>query len=310
MSAIVTLTMNPAVDLSGTAERLLVGRKTRCGVQVREPGGGGINVAGGIHALGGDALALYAAGGPSGIELERLLEEREVKQQRIVIQGDTRNDLAIREQATGKLFHFVFSGPTLSEEEWRRCLETVNGFQPVPDYLVLSGSLPPGVPEDFYAYAARAATERGTRVILDSSGPALRPALEAGVFLVKPNRKEFGQFGVPPDADHDTYLDAMQEMVNDDLAQVVIVTVGADGALLVSRAGDRLHLRPPPIEGVSPVGAGDSFVAVLTHQPACGSSLVEAFRYGIAAAAAAVSTSGTQLYSSDAIEQMYRSMLE
>ncbi|SCZ56170.1 1-phosphofructokinase family hexose kinase [Thiohalomonas denitrificans] len=310
MSAIVTVTMNPAVDLSGTAERLLVGHKTRCGTQVREPGGGGINVAGGIHALGGDALALYAAGGPNGNELERLLKDRGLKQQRIAIEGDTRNDLAIQEKATGKLFHFVFSGPSLSEREWQHCLESVNTVEPVPDYLVLSGSLPPGVPADFYAYAARAATERGTRVILDSSGPALRPTLEAGVFLVKPNRKEFGQFGVPEDAGHEIYLDAMQEMVNDGLAQVVIVTLGSDGALLVSRAGDRLHLRPPPVEGISPVGAGDSFVAVLTHQLARGNSLVEAFRYGIAAAAAAVLTPGTQLYSSDAIEQMYRRMIE
>lgn len=306
MRRIATLTMNPAVDLSGTVERMIVGGKSRCGEQNRDPGGGGINVARGIHELGGEVLALYPAGGNSGDELEALLDARGISQQRISVAGRTRENLAVREVSTGKPYHFVFTGPELAEEEWRRCLEALEKLEPTPDFLVLSGSLPPGVPDDFYAQIAKMANQREIRVVLDTSGSALRPALETGVYAVKPNRREFQRLGVPHEADHDTYFDAMEKLIADGAAQVVIVTLGPEGALLVSQDGERSHLRPPPTDDVSPVGAGDSFIALFVYQLARDKSLLEAFRYGVAAAAAAVTTPGAELYQSDCIEQMYR----
>lgn len=306
MRKIATLTMNPALDLSGAAEQLIVGGKSRCGRQSRDPGGGGINVARGIHELGGDVLAIYPAGGTSGDELEALLAERGIAQQRIPVAGRTRENLAIREVSTDKPYHFVFTGPELTEGEWRRCLEAVARLEPVPQFLVLSGSLPPGVPDDFYAQIAQMAKQRDIRVILDTSGSALRAALDTGVFAVKPNRREFQRLGVPHDADCDTYFDAMEKLIEQGAAQVVIVTLGPDGALLVSQEGERFHLWPPPTEDVSPVGAGDSFIALFVHQLAHDKPLLEAFRYGVAAAAAAVTTPGAELYQSDCIEQMYR----
>ena len=307
MYKIATLTMNPALDLYGATENLLVGSKSRCGKQVRDPGGGGINVARGIHELGGEVLTIYPAGGASGDELETLLASRNIPQKRIPIAGRTRENVVIREESTGKPFHFVFPGPELSEAEWQQCLDTIKHLHSIPDYLVISGSLPPGVPFDFYTEVVRAANSREIRVILDTSGPALTQVLEnAGVYLVKPNRLEFQRLGVAEGADHDTYLDAMEKLILNGTAQVVIVTLGAEGALLVSREGERYHLRPPQTEDVSPVGAGDSFVALLVYQLTQGSTLLEAFRYGVAAAAAAVKTPGTELYRSDSIERMYR----
>lgn len=130
MDRIATLTMNPAVDLSGATERLLVGNKSRCGPQSRAPGGGGINVARGIHELGGEVLAICLAGGAGGDELETLLANRNIPQKRIPVAGPIRENLAIREEISGKLFHFVFPGPGLTEVEWRHCLDAIKHLHP------------------------------------------------------------------------------------------------------------------------------------------------------------------------------------
>ncbi|GGY76898.1 phosphofructokinase [Marinobacter zhanjiangensis] len=257
-----------------------------------------------LHRFGMDVVAIFTAGGPQGELLKRRLARETFTLHCVDIQDDTRQSLAVTERASGKLFHLVFSGPELQESEWQQCLDTFAALQPTPDYLVLSGSLPGGVPDDFYGNLARSAADRGTRVILDTSGKALSSSGEKGIYLTKLNYGEFVDLGYSGPRDHPSLLGAMKEMVDKGLTDNLIVTLDADGALLASSAGEKLHARPPETRVISHVGAGDSFVSVLVHQIDSGRTVAEAFRYGVAAAAVKVSTPGNQLMDLDKVESI------
>jgi 6-phosphofructokinase 2 len=279
MAAIVTLTMNPALDLTSDTEALDPGHKTRCAPPRRTPGGGGINVARGLR---------------------QLLAELDVPARTLPIIGDLRQNLSLRAHDTGEVLHLVFPGPELNEQEWQACDDAMASLDPVPDLVVMSGSLPPGVPLDFYAGVARRVAGRGSRVVLDTNGPALRATLDAGapLYLIKPNRNECRElFDVAGD-DPDDYLAALDDILRDGAAEAVVVTLGAQGAVLASR-DLRVYLRPPAIEGRAPVGAGDSFVSALVHRLAAGDALLLAAIDGVAAAAAAVKTRDTSLFRPD-----------
>ena len=297
--------MNPAVDLFGVTEELVDDGKSRCQSPSREAGGGGLNVARNLRRLGLDVLAVVPAGGLNGRQLEQMLRDDGLPFESINTENETRQNLAITERRSGRLIHFVFPGATLQESEWQQCLDVIGAVQPAPEFLVLSGSLPEGVPDDFYARAVRLARQQGTKVVLDTSGRALLAPMQEGVFLAKLNRREFGDLGYDGPDDYPSVLDAMGRRVEAGQAEALIVTLDADGALLASRDGLRLHLRPPPTRVISHVGAGDSFVTVLVYQLQRGLPLREAFQYGVAAAAAKVNTAGNQLPGLEKVEGIF-----
>jgi len=303
MSSVVTLTMNPSVDLVAETDRMdLSGAKTRSAEPSCYPGGGGINVARGIAALGGEVLAVYPSGGEIGQQLDRLVTEAGIEHRVTRIGGYTRQNVSLRERPDGRHLHLVFPGPRLGADEWRACADAVAGIEPPPDYLVMSGSLPPGVPADFYAQLAGRCAERGSRVMVDTSGPALEAVLEAGVYLLKPNRREFARlFDLSADG-QEGYVPRMRELVERGAAEAVVVTIGEAGALLAT-AERCVHVRPPDTPGRNPVGAGDSLVAGLVAGLAAGNDLVEALAQGVAAAAAAVKEGG-DLYRVDDLESI------
>lgn len=301
--------MNPSVDLFTVTDHLVDDGKSRCQPVTREPGGGGINVARNLHRMGIDTLAIFPAGGANGQLLKQLLTRDQLPFQSLEIINETRQSLAVTEKLSGKMFHFVFSGPEFQETEWRHCLAAVQDLRPSPEYLVLTGSLPPGIPDDFYGRLATTAMAQGVKVILDSSRKALAAPMKAGVYLAKLNRGEFADLGYSGSDDYQHMLAAMGEIVESGRAEALIVTLDAEGALLASRNGDRLHVRPPPTKVRSHVGAGDSFVSVLTYQLLRGKPLTEAFRYGVAAAAAKVQIPGNQLTELDRVEQIYQQIV-
>lgn len=305
MGKVATVTMNPSVDVFADARELAENGKTRCKNTTYEPGGGGINVARNLHRFGVDVVAILTTGGLQGELLKRLLAREAFTFHSVDIEQETRQSLAVTEQASGKLFHLVLPGPELKESEWRRCLETFEALKPGPDYLVLSGSLPGGVPTDFYGILARSAADRGTRVILDTSGKALSPSRGKGIYLTKLNFEEFCDIGYSGSDDHASMLQAMGQMVDEGLTDNLIVTLDAEGALLASNAGEKLHARPPQTRVISHVGAGDSFVSVLVYQLDRGKTVAEAFCYGVAAAAVKVSTPGNQLMDLEKVESIF-----
>jgi len=301
---VVTLTMNPSVDKNAVVAHVVADRKLRCEPPRHEPGGGGINVARAVGRLGGNALAVYPAGGAIGEMLRDLLDNEEVEHWPIEVEGMTRENLTVLEEASDRQFRFGMPGPTVQEEDYKRCLEALRSVHPSPDYLVASGSLPPGVPEDFYARVAHVAREMNCRLIVDTSEEALRAAADAGVYLLKPNMRELGQLAGKTIEDEKEQVTVAQGIVERGQAEAVVVSLGAGGALLVSD-GEPVRLRAPTVQIRSKIGAGDSMVAGITLALARGKSLEDATRFGVAAGAAAVMTPGTELCRREDTERLY-----
>jgi 6-phosphofructokinase 2 len=294
MPSILTLTMNPALDVSTRVPYVLPDRKLRCDEAKYEPGGGGINVARAIHRLGGEALAWFPIGGPAGEQLDRLLEEEGVVRRTLGVAGSTRENLNVLETVSGRQFRFCMPGHGLTPEEWNFFLEGFRALEPAPDFLVASGSLPPGVPEDFFARLAVLARERGTRFVLDTSGPALACAVEAGVYLLKPSLREFHALMGAQDGEESDLGRLAAEAVGKGWCEALVISLGARGAMLVTKT-DKERLAAPTVQVQSGVGAGDSMVAGIVLWLAQGRTLREAVRFGVATGAAAVMNPGTAL---------------
>lgn len=241
-----------------------------------------------------------------GVALDGLLDLHQLVRTKIPIAGETRISTAVHEKESGKEFRFLAEGPTVSESEWQACLEAVNEAR--CDYLVASGSLPKGVPDDFFARVAAVANERGIRFVLDTSGTALAQGLAGGgVFLVKPSLGEFRALTGQSLPTEEVIAAAAEAIVRRGEAENVAVTMGLDGALLVNKAGIQ---RMPALQvpTASAVGAGDSFLAAMVYALAAGRNAAEAFGFGIAAGAAAVLRPGTDLAAAADITRLHDAM--
>lgn len=302
MAGIVTLTLNPTIDGASDAETVQHTRKIRTVNERFDPGGGGINVARVLARLGADVEALYLAGGVTGPVLRGLLDRTGLHNRAIAIAGDTRISLAVHERNSGREYRFVPEGPHVTAAECQYCLEQLASLD--CGWLVLSGSLPPGVPDDFYVDVLKIAHARRISMVLDTSGAALKATLaHGGVRLVKPSLGEMEQLAGRPLPDEAQIIDAARAVVAAGGAQTVAVSLGHRGAVLVE-AGRALVLPAIPVEIRSAVGAGDSFVAGMVFGLAQGWDAEQAFRFGMAAGTAAVLTPGTDLCHRADVERM------
>lgn len=304
MKSIATLTMNPTIDVAYEVPQVRPTHKLRATHEYHNPGGGGINVARVYVRLGGQARCYYLSGGATGVALDGLLDLHQLLRAKIPIAGETRVAANVLETETGKEYRFVPAGPEISEEEWRACLDALANTE--CDYLVASGSLPPGVPENFYALLSARLRQRGIRLVLDSSGAALRAGLAGGgIHLVKPSVNELQGLVGRDLPDRSAIAEAACALVHEGKVEMVAVTMGGDGALL-AHVGGTTYLPAVPIEAKGSVGAGDSFVAGMVYALSDGKSPAEAFRHGMAAGAAAVLRPGTDLARPEDIAAMLK----
>jgi len=308
MPALITLTLNPALDLATTTDHVAPTHKLRCGPVQRFAGGGGINVARVLHRLGADVCAWALAGGAAGTQVRQLLAAEGVPTLLQPISGDTRENFSVVETTTSQEFRFVLPGPTLQPAEWQACLDALATHTPPPRWLIASGSLPPGTPDDFYAQLARAASGRGVRVAVDTSGPPLAAALQAGVALVKPSLRELRDVMQKPLEHAADWCTAAQSLVHSGAADIVALSVGEQGAVLATREGvwQAPALNVPATSGTT--GAGDCFLATLVWALDRGDAPAEALRWGVAAGAAALLHPGTTLAQADDVRRLVRSV--
>lgn len=303
MRPIVTLTMNSALDVSTSTDTVVSGHKMRCGTTRIDPGGGGVNVARVVRRLGGQALAIYTAGGATGGAFRQLIEAERVPTLAVPIAGSTRESFTVDESSTAKQFRFVLEGPELTEPEWQACLDVLEQWLPIGGFVVASGSLPPGVPDDFYARVARLARRHEAHCIVDASGAALSEALSEGVFLVKPSGRELASHLGRALGTEDSQVEAASSLVADGSAEFVALTLGGAGAVLASK--DRVRrLQVPPVQVQSTVGAGDSFLAAFVLRLAQGHGPDAAFRAAVAAGSATAMTAATELCHRDDVERL------
>lgn len=299
--------MNPCIDKSAGVERVIVERKLYCKMPTYEAGGGGVNVSRAVKKLGGESKLLYPSGGLLGQLLNDLLEGEKIEHHPIYIEDAIRENVIILEESTGLQYRFGMPGPVLRDEEWQRCLDELGNIKPEPDYIVASGSLPSGVPEDFYARIARIGKEKGIKVIVDAPAKNLNPVLQEGAYLIKPNIREFRELFDGEIKEEPQIKDKARAIVATGQSEVVVISLGAAGVIM---AVDRTveHILPPTVPVISKVGAGDSMVAGIVLSLARGMKEYDAIRFGVAAGTAAVMTPGTELCRREDTERLYQEM--
>lgn len=309
MTKIVTLTLNPALDKSTETVRLMPDEKLRCDPPRWEPGGGGINVSRAIRNLGGDSLCIYLAGGPTGAKMEELLEAEGINQMRIPAKEATRENLVIFEQSTQKQYRFGMPGAKVSPEELEACLEAIRNLPEGVEFLVASGSLPTGAPDDFYGQITQLTCEKGMRCVIDTSGKALARATAHGVCLLKPNLGELSQLAGKEHINAMEQEQIAQDIIREGKASMLAVSLGPRGAMLATQ--DIIeYVVPPTVKILSTVGAGDSMVAGMVLALSLGKSHRDTIRWGVAAGTAATMTPGSELCRREDVEEIYNWLVE
>jgi 6-phosphofructokinase 2 len=300
---VVTLTMNPALDLSTAVGEVVPFTKLRCGAMRRDPGGGGINVARVIQRLGGEACAVFPVGGCVGQALVQLVAGEGIRTRTIPIADETREDFSFWETSTGKQYRFVEQGPELSEKEWRACLEAFLAEADGAAFAAISGSLPPGVPAEFFRLAARGLKERRVPLALDTAGAGLKAALAEGAALVKPNQNEFAELVGGKISETGALAKAAKDLAAANNVEAIALTLAERGAILASR-DVAFHADAPDVEAVSTVGAGDSFLGAMIYGLVEGREKKDAFRGAVAAGSAALLSPGTDLAHPEKIKSL------
>ncbi|MFG0284648.1 MAG: 1-phosphofructokinase family hexose kinase [Phycisphaerales bacterium JB039] len=305
MRAIVTLTLNPALDVSLRVDQVAPEQKLRCDAPRRDPGGGGLNVSRAIGELGGASVAVYPAGGHTGAELAERLGAEQLETEAIEIGAATRENITVTEGNGGRQFRFNTPGAPLRAEEAQLCLDAVDRRLGPGDLLVISGSLPPGAGPEIYQRAVEFARARSARTIGDSSGEALRALSDAGCSLLKPNARELGQLIGEQLDGAEAIADAARRLTQSGAAEAIVVSMAQRGAMLIT-PDLRLQATGPEVAQRSRIGAGDSMVGAMTLALARSADWDETLRRGVAGGAAAVMTPGTSLLRRDDFERIVR----
>jgi len=305
MKHILTITLNPTVDKSTVIDHLVPEKKMRCEQPKFEPGGGGINVSRALKRLDLDSLAIFPSGGRTGKLLQELLEKEKVNQQAVEVSAETRENFIVVASASNQQYRFGMPGieiPFAEQEEFFIRFEKLNPF---PDIIVISGSLPPGMLPEFLIRLVKKGKEKGSKVIVDTSEAALKHVVKEGVFLLKPNLGELGRLIGKDALDNDSADEAAQELIKAGGAEVIVVSLGAQGAYLITK-DIKEYINAPTVKKLSTVGAGDSMVAGMVSILAQGGTYSEMVRMGVACGSAATMNSGTQLFKKEDAEKLYK----
>jgi len=308
MPAILTVTFNPCIDINTTAPFLRPEIKLRCSSPLVQPGGGGINVARAIRKLGGHAVALFPCGGNSGQKLKSLLAAEGVSYVAVSIQGETRENFIVTDQSDMQQYRFTMPGPDLDAQACAGLLSAIER-QPPPDYIVVSGSLPAAVDPSVFRDLSALAKRLGAKLVVDSSGVALRAAVDAGAYLIKLSVHELAFLAGKQDLSDPGEIEAAARRILAVGSRVVVVSMGGAGAIWVSD-GPGGQIAAPAVKTVSTVGAGDSMVGGIVRSLARGRELATAIEYGVACGTAATLQPGTSLCNKQAVEAILAQMKE
>lgn len=293
---VVTITLNPALDDSFSVSRLIPGSKMRCSTPRFDPGGGGINVARVLHVLGVPTLAVFPKAGHIGRALTELLENERLPFEGLEVPGETRLSHHVTEIDTGLEYRFVLPGTPLSPGDLDHCLEAVQREGRHAAYVVLSGSLPPGVSADVVPRVRCLSDAIGARLVVDASGGALGRA--HGAYLIKPSVRELEDHLGRGLQSLEEQLSGARELLVATGAEAVVLSRGHLGVALLTPERTQLL---PAVGGnlVSGVGAGDALVAGTVAGLVHGWEPARATRLGLACSAAMIETAGTSIFSRD-----------
>lgn len=304
---ILTFTPNPALDIYTTVEKVTPDDKLRCKAPTQDPGGGGVNVSRVIKRLGGESTAIYAKGGYTGEMFYDLLAKEQVKQDPVTIKNELRQNFAVTETSTGKLYRFGMPGAALETTEADELLKKIDQY-PKTEYLVASGSLPPGVSKDFYAEVSKRAKKQQVKFVVDTSGEALSEVLKEGAFLIKPNIRELQDLIGKPATNREEQKALLLYVLKNFKVEVIVASLGAKGALLATK-GKVQHFPAPRVENISSIGAGDSMVAGMVYSLSQGDTIKKAVLMGLACGSATIKSPGTELLIKEDVDLFYKMLI-
>ena len=293
MSKIVTITFSPCIDKSTSVPSLVPEKKLVCNSPKLEPGGGGINVARAIHKLGGEATAIFPSGGYTGQYFNHLLEQEEIPSVIIEAVNETRENIIVLDRSSNQQYRFGMPGSALGSEECDACLAALQSIRDV-EFIVVSGSIPPGVPVDIFSKLSAIAEAKKAKLVVDVSGEALVNAFREHIYLLKPNLAELCTLAGLQKIDIKDVENVAMSLVQKSHCDIIVVSLGSAGAILAT-AYQSFRVSAPRVNRKSTVGAGDSMVAGIVLALSEGITLEQALQYGVACGTAATMNEGTQL---------------
>ncbi len=310
---ILTVTLNPAVDLATDCATLVPNEKLRCSTATLDPGGGGVNVSRAIAILGGTSQPFVALGGTTGDQFLDLLAGEGLEPAVFEINGETRQSIAVTARDTNHQFRFVLPGPRWSDEQGVEAVDHIREHSTAGGCVVLSGSVPGGLDASYTASIARDLANEGRRLIIDTSGPALAALIQHASesrgkrpCCIRMNRHEAESLGTELESAEAIRL-LGRRLLNQGIAEIIALSDGAKGSYFFDREDD-YFVPAPTVERRSAIGAGDSFVAALTLGLHRGWDLLKTGRYAVSAASAALTTPATDLCSRETAEELFAAL--
>lgn len=299
---IITVTMNPAIDKTVEIDSLVEGGLNRIKKVEYDAGGKGINVSKTIRELGGHSIATGFLGGNNGKTIASVLKDKGIASDFIWVDGETRTNTKVFEE-NGTLTELNEPGPVITEEQIQELMEKLLGYAGIDTLVVLSGSIPAGVPKDTYARIIREVHKKGAKVLLDADGELFRLGVEAAPDMIKPNRVELEEYaGMDYRASEEELLKIAEKFREKGIGTIA-VSMGKSGAmfLLEDTAAKCPALK---VKAHSTVGAGDAMVAGLAYAWNEKLPADEKIRLCIAVSAGAVTTIGTKPPAKDLVEEL------
>lgn len=299
---IVTLTVSPALDKSAHFSGLVPEQKMRCETPIFDAGGGGVNVSKAISKLGGTSLAVLTTGGATGEMLKNILKRDSILFEAIETESWTRENFVAVDNYTNSQYRFVFPAPAVTVFEKEKISSIIQGLK--SNFLVISGGLSEGLAVDFYKQIAETAKKSNSKLIVDTTGEPLKKVLETGVYLIKPNVGELAKLIGVERLEMEEVKDAAKQIIESGGAEMVVVSLGPQGAVLVTKdTAD--FVAAPNVAKKSTVGAGDSMVGGMVWALSQNKSLKEVIRWGVACGSAATMNEGTQLFKLEDAQRLF-----
>ena len=300
---IVTVTVNPAIDRTLSVDRLAFEDRAYINSSRESAGGRGINASCVLHSFGGETTAVLISGGDSGRRLQTYLCESGFAVSVVPVRKEIRTNLTITDKH-GLTVNLNESGPVLDEKEVAAVEKAVTSILPKAAWLLLCGSLPPGVPSSFYGKLIAKARQKKVKTLLDADGDALSEGIEARPTVVAPNQQEAERLLGRTLLTRTHYLEAA-EHIRKMGPESVVLSLGSRGAVGGYTEG-LIEALPPRVDAVCPIGAGDALAAAYTWSMERGSNAADALRWGVAAGTASARLPGMNFANLDQTREVYR----
>lgn len=304
---IITLTVNPALDKSAKVEGLVANQKLKCHTIQYQPGGGGINISRMLKRLEVDNVCIVTSGGDTGKHLTNLLLKENIGPKIIPVKEWTRENLSVVDTKSGLQYRFGMPGNELVKIELDSIKNLLKEIVNPQDILVLSGSLAEKMPADYYAQLIKFLADKNVKIVIDTSGSALKEALKENVYLMKPNQRELAQLAGKIFLSKAAQEAFALKLIKSKKAVYVVVSLGARGAFLASSEGI-FYKSTPSVLVKSTIGAGDSMVAGLLYGIQKEFSPEKMLEWGVVCGVATTMSEGTGLATKENIDEVMKLM--